>query len=107
MNQETVQKIKDAALNIEKFRNLAPSDQEWLVELLKIGSSVLLVHKILDAIAARPLSFSEIAADCDCHPQTVSQILNALAGAGVAIQLNGKTAYAPTGRPRKLAKAKL
>lgn len=104
MNQETSFKLKNAALSIEKFRNLASNEQSLLLELLQVGKSALLALRILDAIASRPLTFEEIGADCSCHPQTVSQILNALAEGGVAVQMDGKTAYAPTGRPRKLAR---
>lgn len=80
MNQVTWLKLKDAALSIEKFRSLADSEQEWLLPLF--GKSVLLAIKILDTISANPLTFEEIASECDCSKMTVSQVLNALEQGG-------------------------
>ncbi|WP_317108173.1 hypothetical protein [Chroococcidiopsis sp. SAG 2025] len=72
--------------------------------MLLVGKSALLALRILDAIATRPLTFEEIAIECECHPQTVSQILNALADGDMTLQLDETSAFAPTGRPRKLAR---
>ncbi len=102
MNRDTCQKLKDAALSIEKFRSLTESEQEWLIPLF--GKSVLLALKILDAIASNPLTFEEIAEECNCSPQTVSQILNALEQGGMSIQIQESSAFAPTGRLRRLAR---
>lgn len=102
MNVDTIERLRNTATLIEKFRNLESKEQEWLLELLSVGKSAVLTLNILDAIAHQPLTFKEIAKTCECHPQTVSQILNAVADGGIAIQMQKKTAYAPTGRPRKL-----
>lgn len=102
MNQVTIKKLKESALAIEKFRALAESEQEWLKPML--GKSTLLALRILDAIAENPLSFEEIASECDCSKQTASQILNALEQGGMTIQLGLIGAFAPTGRARKLAR---
>lgn len=104
MNQTTAKKLTTGARAIEQFRTLAEPEQEWLTQLLLVGKSALLALRILDAIAARPLTFEEIAIECECHPQTVSQILNALADGGMTLQLDETSAFAPTGRPRKLAR---
>lgn len=102
MNVDTIERLRNAATLIEKFCNLEVKEQDWLLELLTVGKSAVLTLKILDAIAHQPLTFKEIAAECECHPQTVSQILNAVADGGINIQMEKKSAYAPTGRPRKL-----
>ncbi|MBD2771216.1 hypothetical protein [Iningainema tapete] len=104
MNKLTSEKLKSGALAIEKFRALQEREQEWLYELLSVGKSALLALKILDAISACPLSFEEIADECGCNSQTVSQVLNALIEGGTTIQLDAKCAYAPSGRSRKLAR---
>lgn len=104
MYKPTADRLKEGALAIEKFRALADSEQEWLLELLKIGKSAVLALKILDAISTNPLAFDEIADICECNAQTVSQILNALEQGGMTIQMDKTSAYAPTGRPRKLAR---
>ncbi|MCC5640629.1 MarR family transcriptional regulator [Nostoc sp. CHAB 5844] len=101
MNQETFQKLKDAALSIEKFRSLADSEQEWLLPLF--GKSVLLATKILDAISANPLTFEEIAQECNCSKPTASQILNALQQGGMTIQIDRNAAFVLVGRARRLA----
>lgn len=87
MNVDTLEKLRNVATLIEKFRNLELKEKEWLLELFSAGQSVVLTMTILDAKVA---------------PRTASQILNAVAEAGVAVQMNKKKAYAPTGRPRKL-----
>lgn len=103
MNVDTIERLRNIATLIGQFRNLEVEEQEWLLELLAVGKSAVLTLRILDAIANQPLTFKEIAIECECHPQTVSQILNAVADGGLAIQMEKKSAYAPTGRPRKLA----
>lgn len=102
MNVDTIERLGNVATLIEKFRNLEVEEQEWLLELLTVGKSAVLTLNILDVIAQVPLTFKEIAVECECHPQTVSQILNAVADGGMAITMHRKSAYAPTGRPRKL-----
>ncbi|MEH1828230.1 MAG: helix-turn-helix domain-containing protein [Nostoc sp.] len=104
MYKPTADRLKEGALAIEKFRTLADSEQEWLLELLKVGKSAILALKILDAISANPLTFEEIADICECNPQTVSQMLNALEQGGMTIQMDETSAYAPTGRLRKLVR---
>ena len=102
MNESTLEKLKAAAPDIEKFRNLHPDEQKWLIHLL--SPTTLAALNILDAIANQPMTFDEIGQICDRNPQTVSQTLNALAEGGVNIDFTEKTAFAPTGRPRKLAR---
>lgn len=104
MYKPTADRLKSGALVLEKFRTLADSEQEWLMELLKIGKSAVLALRILDAISDNPLTFEEIAGICECNPQTVSQILNALELGGMSIELNEFSAFAPTSRLRKLVR---
>jgi response regulator of citrate/malate metabolism len=102
MNDSTVKRLVAAAPSIEKFRNLNPSEQQWLEPMLHKTAKTAL--NILDAIANNPLAYEEIADICELHPTTVRQILNALAQGGCRIDLSEKTAFAPTGRPRNLAR---
>lgn len=102
MNQATIEKLKLAAPGIERFRQLHPSEQEWIEPLL--DQTVRTALNILDCISNRPLTFDEVAKEVQMHPQSISQILNALSVSGVSIHLSEKGAYAPTGRPRKLAR---
>ena len=102
MNQDTIDKLKAIAPSIERFRNLHPDEQKWLIHLL--SPTTLAALNMLDAIANQPMTFDEISKIVERNPQTVSQTLNALNEGGVNIDLTEKTAFAPTGRPRKLAR---
>lgn len=102
MNQDTINRLKDAATSIDKFRNLNPSEQAWLTPLLNPTAKTAL--NILDTIANSPLTYQEIADICELHPTSVKQILNALDDGGCRIDLSEKTAFAPTGRPKNLAR---
>lgn len=102
MNQDTILRLKDAAPSIEKFRNLNPSEQDWLIPMLT--QTVKTALNILDTIVDSPLTYQEIADTCELHPTSVKQILNALDDGGCKINLSEKTAFAPTGRPRNLAR---
>ena len=102
MNESTIERLIDAAQAIEKLRNLHSSEQQWLEPILTKTTKTAL--NILDAIANTPLSYEEIADICELHPTTVRQILYALKDGGCNIDLSTKTAFAPTGRPRTLAR---
>ncbi len=102
MNQDTINRLKESAQSIEKFRNLHPQEQAWLEPLLH--QTVKTALNILDTIANNPLTYIEIADICELHPTSVKQILNALSEGGTNIDLSEKTAFAPTGRPRNLAR---
>lgn len=102
MDVLTCNRLEDNALAIEKFRSLAPVEQEWLLPLLGKGTRSTL--EILDLIAEEKLTFAEIGRLSGLSPITVSQKLNALARGGMAIDLSETAAYAPKGRPRKLAR---
>jgi response regulator of citrate/malate metabolism len=102
MNQDTITKLKALAPSIEQFRNLQPQEQEWLLPCLHQTARTAL--GILDTITNQALTYEEIANICQLHPTSVKQILNALDDGGCRISLNEKTAFAPTGRPRNLAR---
>ncbi len=102
MNQDTINKLKSIAPSIEKFRNLHLDEQIWLEPCLHKTARTAL--DILDAIANNPLTYQEIADLCELHPTSVKQILNALDDGGCIINLSETTAFAPTGRPRTLAR---
>lgn len=86
---------------IYKFRQLEVVEQQWLLQLL--NRNVKSTLEILDLISEKALTFEEIADEMDMNPQTISQKLNALAEGGYPLDLSTTTAFAPTGRPRKLA----
>jgi response regulator of citrate/malate metabolism len=102
MNSETTKKLVRLAPSIEKFRNLQPDEQEWLLPCLHKTAKTAL--NILDAITQNPLTYQEIANECELHVNTVRQILYALNEGGCRISLDERTAFAPTGRPRNLAR---
>ena len=102
MNTETTKRLTRIAPFIERFRNLHPDEQKWLEPMLK--NNVRTALTILDSIAVAPMTYQSIADSLGLHPQTVCQMLNALAQVGCRINLKTSTAFAPTGRPRKLAR---
>lgn len=102
MNTNTTKYLKEIARFVEKFRNLHPDEQEWLEPLLR--NNVKTALNILDAISNTSLSYEEIANICELHPTTVKQMLSALSEGGCTIDMSEKTAFAPTGRPRTLAR---
>lgn len=102
MDESVKTRLIEAALAIEKFRNLDPKEQEWLMPLLSRGFRSTL--QMLNVISLERKSFEEIALEVGIHPQTAQQKLNALLVGGLAIDLSKTAAYAPTGRPRKLAR---
>ncbi len=102
MNTDTVNRLKNVAPFVEKFRNLSPDEQEWLEPMLKNNLKTAL--DILDTITDSPMTYQAIATTLQLHPTTVTQMLNALAEGGCRIDLKKKTAFAPVGRPRTLAR---
>lgn len=96
------QKLEARADAIAKFRELTIEEQEWLLPLLPRGIRATL--ELLDIISEKPLTYEEIADELDIHITTVSQKLNALAAGGYPLDLTETTAFALTGRPRKLAR---
>jgi predicted transcriptional regulator len=87
---------------IEQFMELEASEREWIFPLLNRGvqSSI----EILELIAEKPLTFEEIAEEMDMNHNTISQKLNALIDGGYGLTLTESTAFAKTGRWRKLAR---
>jgi predicted transcriptional regulator len=88
---------------IEQFMELEPSEKEWIFPLLNRGvqSSI----EIIELIAEKPFTFEEIANEMDMNPNTISQKLNALIDGGYSgLTLTESTAFAKTGRCRKLAR---
>ena len=102
MNQNTIERLKAAAPNIEKFRNLHPDEQQWLEPMLSQTMRTALA--VIEAISSTALTYQEIADECELHVNSVKQILSALNEGGCRIDLRDKTAFAPTGRPRNLAR---
>ncbi len=102
MDTKLRERLTEHALAIEKFRNLDLQEQEWLRPMLSRGfkSTILL----LDEIAEERKTFEEIAIALGINAATVAQKLNALLQGGIAIDLSATAAFAPTGRPRKLAR---
>lgn len=102
MDEAARKRLVELALSIEKFRNLHPNEQEWLEPLLSRGIRGTL--EMLDVVSKEKMTFQEIARELGKSPTTISQRLNALLQGGMALDMSGTAAYAPTGRPRKLAR---
>ncbi|CAK0756388.1 hypothetical protein CCP1ISM_680001 [Azospirillaceae bacterium] len=102
MHDDQREKIRALAKEIYKFQNLEDSEKKWIKPLLSRG--IVKILEMLDLIENNALTFEEIADDLGIHQTTVSQRINGLIEGGYPISLNGKTAIATTGRPRKLAK---
>lgn len=101
MNQNTIERLKLAAPSIEKFRQL-PEEQRWMEPLM--SQTVKTALDILDCISNHPMTYQEIADTCELHINSIKQILSALEEGGCHINMSEKTAIAPTGRPRLLAR---
>lgn len=102
MDSVAIHKLKERADAIAKFRELTIEEQEWIFPLLSRGIQATI--ELLDIISEKPLTYEEIADELDIHPTTVTQKLNALAAGGYPLDLTDVSAFAPTGRPRKLAR---
>ena len=96
------EKLTEQAQSIAKFQELAEDERQWLFPLLSKGVRNTL--ELLDLISDQPLTFEEMATELNIHPTTVTQKLNALVEGGYPLVLTDKTAFAETGRPRKLAR---
>jgi len=88
---------------IEQFMELEASEKEWIFPLLNRGvqSSI----EIIELIAEKPLTFKEIADEMNMNSTTIAQKLNALINGGYSgLTLTESTAFAQSGRCRKLAR---
>ena len=95
--------LRAKAKAIEQFMELEAAEREWIFPLLNRGvqSSI----EILELIVEKPLTFEEIAEEMDMNHNTISQKLNALIDGGYSgLTLTESTAFAQTGRCRKLAR---
>jgi len=96
-------RLRAKAKAIEKFRELDISEKEGMFPLLNRGVQSCI--EIIELIAEKPLTFEEIADEMDMNPNTISQKVNALIDGGYSgITLTESTAFAQTGRCRKLAR---
>ena len=102
MDTNVRKRLTEHALALEKFRNLDIIEQEWLRPMLSRGFKSTIA--LLDEIAEEKKTFEEIAIALGISATTVAQKLNALLQGGIAIDLSETAAFAPTGRPRKLAR---
>lgn len=103
MDKHLGQRLQEFADSYYEFLKLSEEEKKWLLPLMSRESKSTI--KMLEMIADSPKTFEEIAFELNCNVQTVTQKLNALAKGGFPIELTDKVAFAPTGRPRKLAKA--
>lgn len=102
MHDTARQKLTELADSYYEFLKLTEAEQKWLLPLFSRGSRTTL--EMLKLIAEQPMTFEEIALELGIHQQTVTQKLNALAQGGFPIELRDSSAFAPTGRLRKLAR---
>lgn len=103
MEKRSVERLKRSASAIEKYRNLHPEEQEWLIELIKCGQAGIIALNILDLIKDKPMSYQQIADKLQLHPATAFEIVEALSSK-VLIRITGLTAFAPIDSPRTLAR---
>lgn len=95
-------RLMESADSYYEFLKLTEQEQKWLAPLL--GKGARSTVKMLKLISEQPMTFEEIATEIGVNPQTVTQKLNALAKGGFPLQMNESSAFAPTGRPRKLVR---
>lgn len=96
------EKLRVWAKSIAKLQELDDEELHWLKPLLSKG--VQSTMDLLKLIGDRPMTFEEVAIELDINQCTVTQKLNALLEGGYPLTLTDKTAFAETGRPRKLAR---
>lgn len=97
-------RLMESADSYYEFLKLVEQEQKWLLPLLGKGAASTV--KMLKLISEQPMTFEDIADQVGINSQTVTQKLNALAKGGFSLEMNDKSAFAPTGRPRKLVRSK-
>jgi predicted Rossmann fold nucleotide-binding protein DprA/Smf involved in DNA uptake len=104
MNEATAKRLAEIAPLIEKFLDLHPDEQAWLLPLL--GKAEKTAITVISEIEGHALTYQEIAKFTDINPQTVQQILYALELGGIAFKQgkSGKWISPKGGRKRKLLK---
>lgn len=102
MHDTARQKLTELADSYYEFLRLTEVEQKWLLPIFSRGSRATI--ELLKMIAEQPMTFEEIALELGINQQTATQKLNALAKGGFPIELTDSSAFAPTGRPRKLAR---
>jgi response regulator of citrate/malate metabolism len=102
MHEKQAEKLIDSADSYYEFLKLSAEEQKWLMPML--GKGAITTIQMLKLITEKPLTFEEIAEEIGINPHTVTRKLNALAKGGFPIEMTASSAFAPTGRPRKLAK---
>jgi response regulator of citrate/malate metabolism len=102
MEDKVRERLTNYAESYAKFLELEEKEREWLFPLLSRGTKTTI--QILELIAEQPMTFDELAAEVGCCATTVTQKLNALSKGGFGLEMTDTTAFAPTGRPRKLVR---
>lgn len=104
MDKVTVDRLKQLAPLIQKFLDLHPDEQEWLLPLL--GRAERRAIKILQEIDNHPLTYKEAGSFTETHPSTVKQTLHALNEGGINFKIDstGRWLTPNGGRKRKLMK---
>jgi hypothetical protein len=105
MNKDVVERIKDIAIYIDRFRELEPDEQSWLKELLKNGRLVLSLLEILENIETKGMTYYEIADQVGNSFHSIKQKLQALEEGGLDIRTGRDGRFISPkvgGRPRNL-----
>ena len=104
MDKITTDKLERVAPLIQKFIQLHPDEQEWLLPLL--GKAERRAIAILQEIDNCPLTYKEAGKLTDTHPNTVKQTLYALSNGGLNFKVDstGRWLTPNGGRKRKLVK---
>ena len=104
MDQVTVDRLRELAPLLQKFLDLHPDEQEWLMPLL--GRAERRAVAILLEIDNHPLTYRQIGELTTTHPSTVKQTLNALSEGGMDFKVDrsGRWLTPNGGRKRKLVR---
>lgn len=104
MDQVTAERLKQLAPLIQKFIELHPDEQEWLLPLL--GRAERRAVAILQEIDNFPLTYQQVAELTQTHPSTVKQTLYALNEGGMNFKIDstGRWLTPNGGRKRRLVK---
>ena len=92
MDKVTTDRLEKLAPLIQKFLELHPDEQEWLLPLL--GKAERRAITILQEIDNCPLTYNEAGKLTSTHPNTVKQTLYALSNGGMNFGCVAKTGQA-------------
>lgn len=104
MDKITTDRLEQLAPLLEKFIQLHPDEQKWLLPLL--GRAERRAIAILQEIDSCPLTYEEVGKLTSTHPNTVKQTLYALSNGGMDFRVDSTNRWLTRngGRKRKLVR---